>query len=92
VTTGAVWTIVLALAGCQVVQGSPADEQLQAAVVRALIDREDANLLETEVDVEDGVVYLSGEVRDHDRLLQAEAEARRVAGVKAVVSKLRIEP
>jgi osmotically-inducible protein OsmY len=67
------------------------DETITKLVKRALVN-DKANLLEVDVEAHDGAVYLTGEVRDQDRKLQAERIVRDMEFVKEVFNKISLEP
>lgn len=58
----------------------------------ALLVRRDVSARHTDVVVKDGVVTLSGEVYSEQEKRLTEAYARNVAGVKSVISELRVRP
>jgi osmotically-inducible protein OsmY len=53
---------------------------------------EEENLLEVDVETDDGVVYLTGETREPARKIRAEDIAKKIKGVKGVNNKISLEP
>jgi osmotically-inducible protein OsmY len=52
---------------------------------------DELNLSRIEVNVEDGVVYLSGMSDDHESKVHAEKEARALAGDKRIINKIEVD-
>jgi osmotically-inducible protein OsmY len=69
-----------------------ADDELGHAVKQALYDEQAVNLLQVDVAVEGGTVYLSGEVDVYAFKERAGQLAREVGGVTAVVNKVHVQP
>ncbi|HZP64742.1 MAG TPA: BON domain-containing protein [Rudaea sp.] len=67
------------------------DSQLWIAVVAELYGEPTLNAALVNVDVEGGVVTLSGDMPDTEQCRQAEKAARRVAGTRTIVTSLRID-
>ena len=66
----------------------PGDEALAAAVRRQLLEDALTTALEIDVSVEDGVVYLRGQVPDLEDAQNAEGVASQVPGVREVSEEL----
>lgn len=71
------------LASCQPTNNEKIEKDVQAGV--ALVDPA------IEVSVADGVVTLSGTVKDSTTLTAAEAGVKEMKGVKSVINKLKVE-
>jgi len=91
--------LVAGLTGCQegftlhpIMQQWRADDELAEHVEDALLETRQLNLGHIDVDVEDGVVYLSGEMDSSDSKAKAYEITEKVQGVKKVVNKLEVEP
>lgn len=86
---------VLAIAvGCSTTQpftSSVGDAGTTSRVGRALTMSDEVARHEIDVDTEQGVVYLRGDVDTMEQKMMAEAIARNVKGVDAVVNNLMIE-
>ena len=72
-------------------QKASSDDQLHDKVKERLASDRDVKGGGIEVDVKDGVVTLSGKVRDDRAKLKAEKIVRKVPGVKNVVNDLVVE-
>lgn len=68
------------------------DAQLTTRVKTALLNAPDVDAKRIEVDTVQGVVTLSGGVRNEAERDQAVAVARRISGVRDVKSTLQIQP
>ncbi len=70
-----------------------AEDDALASVARALLyDYEPANLLGVDIDVTDGMIYLSGEVDVFAHKVIAGRLARQAGGGRGVVNKVHVEP
>ncbi|HET9963596.1 MAG TPA: BON domain-containing protein [Nitrospiraceae bacterium] len=69
-----------------------ADDAVARAVKQALYDETAVNLLQVDVAVERGRVYLSGEVDLYAYKERAEELARAIEGVEDVVSRVQVQP
>lgn len=67
------------------------DERLQQSVERALADRSDLDDADIDVEVADGVVRLTGEVKGETDRVTAVTVAGDASGVKSVVDELAVE-
>jgi osmotically-inducible protein OsmY len=76
--------------GCQLAQ-QQADDELAFRIDEALLRSDELNLSRIEVNVEDGVVYLSGMSDDHESKVHAEKEARALAGDKRIINKIEVD-
>jgi BON domain-containing protein len=78
--------------GCvdRIVQGQ--DEALESVVRPLLYDYEPANLLGVDIDVTEGVIYLSGEVDTFAHKVIADQLARQTGVGSGVVNKVHVEP
>jgi osmotically-inducible protein OsmY len=68
------------------------DDELEERVEDALLEAKQLNLSHVDVDVENGVVYLIGEMDTSDSKIKAHEIAVSIPGVKKVVNKLEVEP
>lgn len=68
------------------------DEAIARAVKSSFIDYEPVNLQRVEVSVDQGTVYLSGEVENKEERSEAGKLAGRTPGVKDVINKLQVVP
>lgn len=68
------------------------DETIARAVKSRFIDYEPVNLQRVEVSVDQGTVYLSGEVENKEERSEAGKLAGRTPGVKDVINKLQVVP
>jgi osmotically-inducible protein OsmY len=68
------------------------DDALADRVEDALLEARQLNLSHVEVDVQNGVVYLIGEMDTSDSKIKARQIAASIPGVKNVVNKLEVEP
>ena len=91
--------LLVALPGCPdgaalhaIRQQWRSDAELGGRVEDTLLETRQLNLGHIEVDVEDGVVYLTGEMDSSDAKAKAQEIAASVPGVKKVVNKLEVEP
>ena len=85
-------TLCTLWSGCATRPQEKTDEALNRSVKQAFYDRDDVNLLRVDITVEDGVVYLDGEVEEMTHKIEAERAARRVEGIVGVVNKLQLLP
>lgn len=95
--TAGQWTalivlIAFAITGNGACRGRKTDDELGRAVKQALYDEPAVNLLQVDVTVEGGTVYLSGEVDLYAFKERAGQLARGVGGVAAVVNKVQVQP
>jgi osmotically-inducible protein OsmY len=67
------------------------DDALASAVTTALLASDELNLSRVEAHAESGVVNLSGMADDHESKAHAETEARKVPGVKSIISKIEVD-
>ena len=72
-------------------QAPGADAAIVAAIEGKLAAGSDTSGLNIDVDVQDGVVTLSGTVRTAEARAEAEAIAKSVSGVKSVKNELRVQ-
>jgi hyperosmotically inducible periplasmic protein len=80
---------LLIVSACQ----SPAmlrDDVITKVVKAALVEDRQMNLVRVDVDTEDGIVYLSGDVDAFEHKLRAEQLTRNIEGVEDVVNKLKV--
>jgi len=91
--------LVVALSGCPdgaalhaIGQQWRSDAELAGRVEDTLLETRQLNLGHIDVDVEDGVVYLTGEMDSSDAKAKAQEVAASIPGVKKVVNKLEVEP
>jgi osmotically-inducible protein OsmY len=84
--------IAFAITGDGACQAQKADDELGRAVKQTLYDEQAVNLLQVDVAVEGGTVYLSGEVDVYGFKERAEQLAQGVGGVAAVVNKVQVQP
>ena len=94
---GALLVLLLTLAGCgassdRTVGQSIDDTNLTAAVKTRLARDEISSLYRIDVDVNLGVVTLTGTVRTPDQIKHVEGIVREVKGVKDVANKLQVQP
>jgi len=68
------------------------DGQIAAAVRTALVNERDLGLRDIAVDVRQGVVFLSGEVRTLEEAQRAATVVRGVRGVRDLTSSLSVKP
>jgi hypothetical protein len=83
--------LALAAAGCASLDPWQ-DARIESAIKARLVAEKGANLTRLGVLSHEAVVYLSGTVRSPDQQARAEALARDVAGVKRVVSTVKVRP
>lgn len=76
--------------GCHLAQ-QQADDELAFRIDEALLRLDELNLSRIEVNVEDGVVYLSGMSDDHESKVHAEKEARALAVDKRIINKIEVD-
>ena len=78
--------------GCvdRIAQGE--DDALESVVRPLLYDYEPANLLGVDIDVTDGVIYLSGEVDTFAHKVIAGQLARQAGAGSGAVNKVHVEP
>ena len=91
----AVAVLVFLLAGCQAMTGKTAGQNIDdagiATSVQATLTADKAsNFTRIDVDTNNGVVYLSGNVQSSQQKARAEELAQRVNGVKRVVNNLQV--
>ena len=79
--------LFVSLAACN---SKPKDADVKAAVDKSIAAI--PYLSEINTDVKDGVVTLSGQVKDDGEKLGAEAAAKAVNGVKSVINNITIAP
>jgi osmotically-inducible protein OsmY len=84
--------LAVAAIGAGACRAQKADDELGHAVKQALYDEQAVNLLQVDVAVEGGTVYLSGEVDVYALKERAGQLAREVGGVTAVVNKVQVQP
>jgi osmotically-inducible protein OsmY len=86
--------LVVALAACQAAghrsSQQPNDDFITRSVKAALVEDRQMNLIRVDVDCDEGIVYLSGEVDTVEHQLRAEQIAGTVEGVKEVVNKIKV--
>jgi osmotically-inducible protein OsmY len=86
---------VVSFLGCVAALAAPqkplTDDEIHDKVMARLAADRDVKGGGIEVDVKDGVVTLSGKVREESQKLKAERIARKVQGVKQVVNNLVVE-
>ena len=68
------------------------DGRIAAAVRTALVNERDLGLRDIAVDVRQGVVFLSGEVRTLEEAQHAATVVRGVRGVRDLTSNLAVKP
>jgi hyperosmotically inducible protein len=68
------------------------DGRIAAAVRTALVNERDLGLRDIAVDVRQGVVFLSGEVRTLEEAQHAATVVRGVQGVRDLTSSLSVKP
>ena len=68
------------------------DGRIAAAVRTALVNERDLGLRDIAVDVRQGVVFLSGEVRTLEEAQHAATVVRGVPGVRDLTSSLSVKP
>ncbi|HKA32400.1 MAG TPA: BON domain-containing protein [Candidatus Binatia bacterium] len=86
---------VVSLAGCQAMTGKSAsatvdDSTLTAKVKTKLVSEKAANFTRINVDTNNGIVYLNGNVPDAQQKAKAEELARSTDGVKKVINNLQV--
>jgi osmotically-inducible protein OsmY len=84
--------LAVAAIGAGACRAQKGDDELGHAVKQALYDEQAVNLLQVDVAVEGGAVYLSGEVDVYAFKERAGQLAREVGGVTAVVNKVQVQP
>ena len=84
--------VAFAITGSGACQVRKTDDEIGRAVKQALYDEPAANLLQVDVAVEGGAVYLSGEVDLYAFKERAGQLAGGVEGVTAVVNKVQVLP
>ena len=80
----------ITLMGCRY-QQQRADDELASRIDEALLASDELNLSRIEVNVDSGVVYLSGMSDDHESKAHAEQEARALAGDRTVLNKIEVD-
>jgi osmotically-inducible protein OsmY len=88
--TQLVLAVFIGITGCHLPQ-QRADDQVASRIDEALLKSDELNLSRIEVNVEDGIVYLSGMSDDHESKVHAEKEARSLAGGKRIVNKIEVD-
>jgi len=87
--------LVFLLSGCQAMTGKTAgqnidDAGISTSVQATLTADKAANFTRIDVDTNNGVVYLNGNVQNSQQKTRAEELAHRVNGVKRVVNNLQV--
>ncbi len=82
--------LYIGVTGCNLAQ-QRADDELASRIDEALLASDELNLSRIEVNVEPGVVYLSGMSDDHQSKVHAEKEARRLAGQRDIINKIEVD-
>ena len=91
--TSIAWISLIAfigLTGCNLAR-QRADDELASRIDEALLASDELNLSRIEVNVESGVVYLSGMSDDHESKVHAEQEARALGGDRAIINKIEVD-
>lgn len=87
--------LVLALAGCAAERKAAGeyfdDAATTSRVKKAIYDDPSLKVTDISVATEDGVVHLTGTVKNRGAATRAGVVARKVSGVKAVRNDLRVE-
>lgn len=78
--------------GCVDRMAQREDDALESVVRLLLYDYEPANLLGVDIDVTDGMIYLSGEVDEFAHKVIAGQLARQAGARSGVVNKVHVEP
>jgi len=91
----AVAVLVFLLSGCQAMTGKTAgqnidDAGISTSVQATLTADKASNFTRIDVDTNNGVVYLNGNVQNSQQKARAEELAQRVNGVKRVVNNLQV--
>ena len=81
--------LILQLFSCR---HSPQDARISSAITSRFIDEQSINLQRVDVYVEEGIVYLSGEVENREEEVEAGRIASQTPGVKRVINKLQVIP
>jgi osmotically-inducible protein OsmY len=91
---GCVLTVLMLLPawGCVDRMAQREDDALESVVRQLLYDYEPANLLGVDIDVTDGMIYLSGEVDEFTNKVIAGQLARQASAGSGVVNKVHVEP
>ena len=84
--------MVLPAWGCVDRMAQREDDALESVVRPLLYDYEPANLLGVDIDVTDGMIYLSGEVDEFAHKVIAGELARQAGAGSGVVNKVHVEP
>jgi len=84
--------MILPAWGCVDRMAQREDDALESVVRPLLYDYEPANLLGVDIDVTDGMIYLSGEVDDFAHKVIAGQLARQAVAGRGVVNKVHVEP
>ena len=84
--------MLLAATGCGDRMAQREDDALESVVRPLLYDYEPANLLSVDIDVTDGMIYLSGEVDEFAHKVIAGELARQAGAGSGVVNKVHVEP
>lgn len=78
--------------GCVDRMAQREDDALESVVRPLLYDYEPANLLGVDIDVTDGMIYLSGEVDEFAHKVIAGQLAQQAGAGSGVVNKVHVEP
>ena len=86
---------LLLMAGCQAMTGQTAGESLDDSVITSSVKTQlatdkIATLTRVEVETNNGVVYLTGQVRTAEERSHIGSLVRQVKGVKQVVNNLQV--
>ena len=76
--------------GCTYTQ-QKSDDDLASRIDEILLTSDELNLSRIDVNVEPGVVYLSGMSDDHESKVHAENEARALAGDREIINKIEVD-
>lgn len=80
----------VALTGCPSAQ-QLSDGHLEDRISHALMASDELNLSRIDVNVEPGVVYLSGMADDHESKVHAEQKARALAKDRRIINKIEVD-
>jgi osmotically-inducible protein OsmY len=72
-------------------QKAPSDDEIHDKVMQRLANDRDVRGGGIDVDVKDGVVTLTGSVREDRQKSKAERITKKVQGVKQVINRLQVE-
>ncbi|MBM4262426.1 MAG: BON domain-containing protein [Deltaproteobacteria bacterium] len=89
--------VLLVLAGCQAIEDLKSNPKFEdakiLATVKAQLAREDRSTMqEIDVNVDDGIVKLKGNISSADKKNKAGEIAAKVRGVKSVVNNIEVKP